>query len=544
MLRLQNHALVAHISVVRPVHLTFNGAVFALGDGNRAVGRGRGGGQVAVLHRQRDLGNGDIGLRHHPVAHQEHIGSAAQSQRLAVLIKLNGDPQLLHLRLVAIAIHRDSLKQEIVIVAAGGDGMIRTVERVRDLQPVACVPHRLRQGVPVEPELLFRTERVQRSAAVAARHVHLVRNIGRLTVDLHLDQTEGIGADVGIGRAAVGREGDALIVVEILGRQGDDVLLRDGVGHVFGLDVLLTVDQAGPLVGAKQSGPLREHCGKGKVFQGLLAAAEREILREEAAAEAAAADADGKRPPLRDGLAALFNDDTALELAAVDHGFRLAYPVRSGGVGEADQPLELAAVEFGLAVGRQQGGIDIGDADLRGDGVDLAAVKDDLRVALALDDHNAVFGKTVIDADPPAVEREASGLGVDQHLLAAARIGIGVDVELAAAAAVLDRQVALHADGSRERRGSAEKGHGIAVKIQLNRSGLLDGLGISRAVVESLGVNVGAELDIGCAGAQGGAELCIGGNDFRIAFGGAAAGGRGGAPQGGEEAEQHYQCKQ
>ena len=133
---------------------------------------------------------------------------------------------------------------------------------------------------------------------------------------------------------------------------------------------------------------------------------------------------------------------------------------------------------------------------------------------------------------------------MDQHLLAAARIGIGVDVELAAAAAVLDRQVALHADGSRERRGSAEKGHGIAVKIQLNRSGLLDGLGISRAVVESLGVNVGAELDIGCAGAQGGAELCIGGNDFRIAFGGAAAGGRGGAPQGGEEAEQHYQCKQ
>lgn len=110
-------------------------------------------------------------------------------------------------------------------------------------------------------------------------------------------------------------------------------------------------------------------------------------------AEAAAADADGERPPLRDGLAALFNDDTALELAAVDHGFRLAYPVRPGGVGEADQPLELAAVEFGLAVGRQQGGIDIGDADLRGDGVDLAAVKDDLRVALALDDHNAVFAR-------------------------------------------------------------------------------------------------------------------------------------------------------
>ena len=217
MLRLQNHALVARGSVVRPVHLTFNGAVFALGDGNRAVGRGGGGGQVAVLHRQRDLGNGDIGLRHHPVAHQEHIGSAAQSQRLAVLIKLNGDPQLLHLRLVAIAIHRDSLKQEIVIVAAGGDGIIRTVERVLDLIAVARVPHRLRQGVPVEPELLFRIERVQRSAAVAARHVHLVRHIGRRTVDLHLDQTEGVGADVGVGRAAVGREGDALIVIKILG---------------------------------------------------------------------------------------------------------------------------------------------------------------------------------------------------------------------------------------------------------------------------------------------------------------------------------------
>lgn len=43
-----------------PVHLTFNGAVFALGDGNRAVGRGGRGDQVAVLHRQRDLGNGDI----------------------------------------------------------------------------------------------------------------------------------------------------------------------------------------------------------------------------------------------------------------------------------------------------------------------------------------------------------------------------------------------------------------------------------------------------------------------------------------------------
>ena len=389
--------------------------------------------------------------------------------------------------------------------------------------------------------MLFRIERVQRSAAVAARYVHLVRHIGRRTVDLHLDQTEGVGADVGVGRAAVGREGDALIVVEILGRQGDEVLLRDGVGHVFALDVLLTVDQAGPLVGAKQSGPLREHCGKGKVFQGLLAAAEREILREEAAAEAAAADTDGERPPLRDGLAALFNDDTALELAAVDHGFRLAYPVCPGGVGEADQPLELAAVEFGLAVGRQQRGIDIGDADLRGDGVDLAAVKDDLRVALALDDHNAVFGKTVIDADPPAVEREASGLGEDQHLLAAGRIGIGVDVELAAAAAVLDRQVARDADGSRERRGSAEKGHGIAVKIQLNRSSLLDGLVISRAVIEILGVNVGTELDIGDAGAQGRAELRIGGYDSWVAFGGAAACGRGDAPQGGEEADQHCQ---
>ena len=148
-----------------------------------------------------------------------------------------------------------------------------------------------------------------------------------------------------------------------------------------------------------------------------------------------------------------------------------------------------------------------------GDGVDLAAVKDDLRVALALDDHNAVFGKTVIDADPPTVEREASGLGVDQHLLAAGRIGIGVDVELAAAAAVLDRQVARDADGSRERRGSAEKGHGIAVKIQLNRSSLLDGLVISRAVIEILGVNVGTELDIGDAGAQGRAELRIGGYD-------------------------------
>ena len=214
---LQNHALVARGSVVRPVHLTFNGAAFVVGNGDRAVSRGGGGGQVAVLHRQRDLGNGDIGLRHHPVAHQEHIGSAAQSQRLAVLIKLNGDPQLLHLRLVAIAIHRDSLKQEIVIVAAGGDGIIRTVERVLDLIAVARVPHRLRQGVPVEPELLFRIERVQRSAAVAARHVHLVRHIGRRTVDLHLDQTEGVGADVGVGRAAVGREGDALIVIKILG---------------------------------------------------------------------------------------------------------------------------------------------------------------------------------------------------------------------------------------------------------------------------------------------------------------------------------------
>ena len=106
------------------------------------------------------------------------------------------------------------------------------------------------------------------------------------------------------------------------------------------------------------------------------------------------------------------------------------------------------------------------------------------------------MGKTVIDADPPAVERKASGLGVDQHMLAAVRIGIGVDVELAAAAAVLDRQVAIHADGSRERIGSAEKGHGIAVKIQLNLSGLPNGFGISRAVVESLGVNVGAELHI------------------------------------------------
>ena len=171
-------------------------------------------------------------------------------------------------------------------------------------------------------------------------------------------------------------------------------------------------------------------------------------------------------------------------------------------------------------------------------------LEDEPLVALALDDDDAVFGKTVIDADPPAVEREASGLGEDQHLLAAGRIGIGVDVELAAAAAVLDRQIARDADGSRERRGSAEKGHGIAVKVQLYRSGLPDGSGISRAVVEFLGGNVGAELDIGCAGAQGGAELCIGGNDFRIAFGGAAAGGRGGAPQGGEEAEQHYQCKQ
>ena len=214
---LQDHRLVARISVVRPVYLAVNDTAFVLGDGNRAVGRGGRGDQVALLHRQRDLGNGNIGLRHHPVAHQERIGSAAQNQRLAVLIKLNGDRQLLHLRLVAIAIHRDNLKQEIVIVAAGGDGIIRTVERVLDLLSVACVPHRLRQGVPVEPERLVRTERVQRSAAVAARHVHLVRHIGRRTVDLHLDQTEGVGADVGIGRAAVGREGDALIVVKILG---------------------------------------------------------------------------------------------------------------------------------------------------------------------------------------------------------------------------------------------------------------------------------------------------------------------------------------
>ena len=371
-----------------------------------------------------------------------------------------------------------------------------------------------------------------------------MRHIGRRTVDLHLDQTEGVGADVGVGCAAVGREGDALIVVEILGRQGDEVLLRDGVCHVFGLDVLLTVDQAGPLVGANQRGPLREHCGKGKVFRGLLAAAEREILREEAAAKAAALDADGERPPQRDGLAALFDDNAALEFSAVDHGVRLAFPVRSGGVCEADQALKFAAVEFGLAVGRQQGGIDIGNADHRGDGVDLAAVKDDLRVALALDDDDAVFGKTVIDADPPAVEREATGLGEDQHLLAAGRIGIGGDVELAAAAAVLDRQIALDADGRRERRGSAEKGHGIAVKIQLYRSGLLDGLGISRAVIELLGVNVGAELDIGDAGTQCGAKLLIGGYDFWVVFGSAAACGRGCAPYGGEKADQHYQCKQ
>ena len=111
---LQDHGLVARISVVRPVHLIGNGAAFVVGDGDRAVSRGGRGDQVAVLHRQRDLGNGDIGLRHHPVAHQEHIGSAAQIQRLAVLIKLNGNPQLLHLRLVAIAIHRDNLKQEII----------------------------------------------------------------------------------------------------------------------------------------------------------------------------------------------------------------------------------------------------------------------------------------------------------------------------------------------------------------------------------------------------------------------------------------------
>ena len=371
-----------------------------------------------------------------------------------------------------------------------------------------------------------------------------MRHIGRRTVDLHLDQTEGVGADVGVGCAAVGREGDALIVVEILGRQGDEVLLRDGVCHVFGLDVLLTVDQAGPLVGANQRGPLREHCGKGKVFRGLLAAAEREILREEAAAKAAALDADGERPPQRDGLAALFDDNAALEFSAVDHGVRLAFSVRSGGVGKADQSLKLAAVEFGLAAGRQQRGIDIGDADLRRDGVDLSAVKGDLRVALALDDDKGVFGQAVINAEPPAVEREAAGLGEDQHLLAAGRIGSCVEVELAAAAAVLDRQITRDADGRRERRGLAEKSHGIAVKIQLHRSGLPDGFGISRAAIEILGVNVGAELNIGDAGAQRGAKLLIGGYDFRIAFGGTASGSRGCAPQGGEEDNQHYHGKQ
>ena len=228
-------------------------------------------------------------------------------------------------------------------------------------------------------------------------------------------------------------------------------------------------------------------------------------------------DADGERPPQRDGLAALFDDNAALEFSAVDHGVRLAFPVRPGGVGEADQPLELAAVEFGLAVGRQQGGIDIGNADHRGDGVDLAAVEDDLRVALAFDDHNAVFGKTVIDADPPAVEREASGLGVDQHLLAAARIGIGVDVELAAAAAVLDRQIARDADGSRERRGSAEKGHGISGEIQRDLAGLNNGPGISRAAVQLGRFDVGAELHIGNAGAQRRAKLVIGRDDHRVA---------------------------
>ena len=88
---------------------------------------------------------------------------------------------------------------------------------------------------------------------------------------------------------------------------------------------------------------------------------------------------------------------------------------------------------------------------------------------------------------------------------------------------------------------SAEKGHGMAVKIQLNRSSLLDGLVISRAVIEILGVNVGTELDIGDAGAQGRAELRIGGYDSWVAFGGAAACGRGDAPQGGEEADQHCQ---
>ena len=69
----------------------------------------------------------------------------------------------------------------------------------------------------------------------------------------------------------------------------------------------------------------------------------------------------------------------------------------------------------------------------------------------------------------------------------------------------------------------------------------MDGLVISRAVIEILGVNVGTELDIGDAGAQGRAELRIGGYDSWVAFGGAAACGRGDAPQGGEEADQHCQ---
>ena len=147
----------------------------------------------------------------------------------------------------------------------------------------------------------------------------------------------------------------------------------------------------------------------------------------------------------------------------------------------------------------------------------LPPLKTTFASPLPLDDDDAVFGKTVIDADPPAVEREASGLGEDQHLLAAGRIGIGVDVELAAAAAVLDRQIARDADGSRERRGSAEKGHGISGEIQLNRSGLPDGFGISRAVVQLGRFDVGAELHIGNAGAQRRAELVIGRDDHRVA---------------------------
>ena len=408
---------------------------------------------------------------------------------------------------------------------------------------VARFLHLPRQVEPPEIEVaVVGRDRKERRSGIPV-HVHLVREGVPFVVELQPLHAEGVAVHLGVDGSGVGREGGFLIIGEIRHRQRNQIFLGDGGAHVFALDIFLTVNQPGRFAWAEQSGSLREDGGEGDVVRGLHIASQLEPFRKEAAADFAAEDADGE-VFVRFHIRARFDDDAALELAVADDGVRHVDAVASGGIGESDKPFILAAVEFGMAVGHQQGGIDVRNADPRCTGVNFAAVEVQFRVLSALHDDQGVARAAVVNAERPAVERKGSPFDREQQVLSVGGVVVGLDVHLAAVFAVLDRQTAFDADSRLKRRRFAEKAHGMAVEIERYRSALDDGAEIPGAGVQSGRVNVGIELDIRYAAAQRGTQLRIGGYKLRRALAVAAVRGRCRDLQSGRETKQHDQSEQ